>query len=62
MTNNTYEYGYWLPRLVIPGLVTFLILGGLLIERATSGKRGRKLRPAILAYSALLAGLYIYIL
>ena len=58
-----YSCGYWLPRLVMPSLLTFLVLGFVLIERAIAAlPRGRETCARVcLAYMALLSVVFIVI-
>lgn len=61
---NAYLAGYWLPRLVMPALVTFLILGFVLLDRVDAGTRMS--RPGVvglacLAYTAVLCLIFISI-
>lgn len=46
-TNNAYEWGYWLPRLVLPALWVFFSLGFALLDRMPAGIRPRASAAAL---------------
>jgi hypothetical protein len=58
-----YVAGYWLPRLVMPALLTFLILGFVLLDRILASLPPRRsiVGQVCLAYTAALSVLYISI-
>ncbi len=60
---GAYTCGYWLPRLVMPSLLSFLILGFVMIERAIAAlPRGRGTCARVcLAYTAILSVVFIII-
>ena len=60
---GAYTCGYWLPRLVMPSLLSFLILGFVIVERAIAAlPRGRGICAwAWLAYAAILSVVFIII-
>ena len=61
---GAYTAGYWLPRLVMPAVLTFLILGLVLVDRWLERSRfGRspRLARAALAYVAAMCLLYLSI-
>jgi hypothetical protein len=58
-----YSCGYWLPRLVMPSLLSFLILGFVIVDRAIAAlPRGRGIcARACLVYTAILSVVFIVI-
>ena len=60
---DPYTAGYWLPRLVLPGLTTFLVLGFVLVEFALrrtpfSPRVRTALEYGLLAHTAVACGLF----
>jgi hypothetical protein len=61
---GAYGAGYWLPRLVMPSLLTFLMLGFVLLDRILAAPRlSRSAIPGrvCLAYTAALCAVYVSI-
>ncbi len=59
-----YQAGYWLPRLVMPAMLVFLILGFVLLDRIQAGtelSRSPILGRVCLAYTAALCVIYVSI-
>lgn len=61
---GAYTAGYWLPRLVMPSLLTFLVLGFVLVDRVLAMPRFRRsprLAGIFLAYTAVACLAYLSI-
>jgi hypothetical protein len=58
---TVYVFGYWTPRLILPGLLGFLILGFVSLDEFLRG-RSPWLSKAVMAYAAMLSGIYLLIL
>jgi hypothetical protein len=59
-----YSGGYWLPRLVMPALLTFLAIGFVLLDRIQTGRdisRSPILGRVCLAYTAAVCAIYVRI-
>jgi hypothetical protein len=54
---TAYEHGYWLPRLVMPSLVSFLLLGFAVLDERIRHSRGR--RVTLVAYATILSALFL---
>ena len=44
--------GYWTPRLVLPGLLTFAVLTFYVLDRGLQGRAGRTIGGVILGFVA----------
>jgi hypothetical protein len=61
---GAYQAGYWLPRLVMPSLVTFLMLGFVLADRMLRARNDTEQAVVIrvmLAYAAIMSMVYVAI-
>ena len=52
-----YECGYWLPRLVMPSILSFLVLGFLVIDRLVRQSPAR--RVGLIAYACIVSGIFV---
>ncbi len=55
--HHAYYSGYWLPRLVMPSLLSFLLLGALVINPRV--ERSRCGRRFVVAYAVVLATAFL---
>jgi hypothetical protein len=52
-----YECGYWLPRLVMPSILSFLVLGFLVIDRLVQQSPAR--RAGLVVYACIVSGIFL---
>jgi len=58
-----YQFGYWLPRYIVPALMGYFILGFSFLDSLINKIKIQKLAHlALLIYSLILSGIFIYIL
>lgn len=59
---NAYVWGYWLPRLVAPSLIVFLILGFSFLDRQSQGHKKEMILYATGTYCGFLSVLWFFML